>query len=432
MLHRMKSAMKALVLWVITLEARAVLWKYRPFVVAVTGNVGKTSTKDAIATVLSAHGYVRASEKSLNSEFGVPLTILGCESGWNSARAWLHVIIEGLWLILSKNHYPNTLVLEVGADHPGDIQRIASWLRPNVALITGIPDTPVHVEFFDSSEALAREKEALIAATPAEGHIMVNGDDALVAAMLPRYRSAIVYGRSEGAAMTSSHEEVVYDEGRPSGIRFRVNYKGSSVPVAIRGAVGVTHVYPVLAACAVASVCGIDLVSAARALESHRPPKGRMALVPGKSGATIVDDTYNASPAATEAALKTLGGMTTTGKRIAILGDMLELGKHSHEEHRKIGEMVAHTADMLVVCGVRAQDIARSAEANGMTSDHIHTAPDSQSAGRFVQTMLSAHDVVLVKGSQGMRMERAVREVMADPTQAKEYLVRQDKEWLRR
>lgn len=428
----MKTLARSIVLFVITWEARLVLKKYRPFVVAVTGNVGKTSTKDAIRSILEGKGSVRASEKSLNSEFGVPLTILGCESGWGSFRAWIGIIAEGFRLIVLPTEYPKTLVLEVGADHPGDIQRVARWIRPNVALITGIPDVPVHVEYFESNEDLAREKEALIAAVPSDGSIVLNSDDALVARMMPRYRSAVTYGRSADAMFSSSHEEVVYEDGRPVGMRFRVNNAGSSVPVLIMGAVGMAQIYPILAGCAVGSVSGIDIVSAAQALASHHAPKGRMALVPGAHGSTIIDDTYNASPAAMASALRSLHMITTPGKKIAVLGDMLELGKYSADAHRSAGALAAQSCDVLIVCGKETNLLATAAADSGMPPEKIHHASDSQAAGALVFSMLSQHDVILVKGSQSMRMERAVKEIMADPSRAGDFLVRQDPEWLKR
>jgi UDP-N-acetylmuramoyl-tripeptide--D-alanyl-D-alanine ligase len=136
---------KNIITAILTLEARAVLWRYKPKVIAVTGSVGKTTTKDAIFAVLSPHVHVRKSQKSFNSEIGVPLTILGLESGWRDPLVWLSNIVQGFLLVIIKSDYPSWLVLEVGADRPGDIKNIARWLRPDIAVITAIPEIPVHV-----------------------------------------------------------------------------------------------------------------------------------------------------------------------------------------------------------------------------------------------------------------------------------------------
>src|SRR3989344_1903834 len=144
----MKSFFKKIITAILQAEARLILRKYKPKIAAITGTVGKTSAKDAIYTVLSGSHYVRKSQKSFNSELGVPLTIIGAASGWNNPLLWLYNIIAGLGVILLKNHYPKWLVLEVGVDQPGDMQKITSWLKPDIAVITRFSKVPVHVEFF--------------------------------------------------------------------------------------------------------------------------------------------------------------------------------------------------------------------------------------------------------------------------------------------
>ena len=186
------------------------------------------------------------------------------------------------------------------------------------------------------------------------------------------------------------------------------------------------------AAAAVGAALHKPLGDIAGALESYDPPPGRMRLVRGIKNTLIIDDTYNASPAATAAALTTLGMITTKGRKIAVLADMMELGRHSTEEHRKIGEQVAKHADMLVTVGFRARDIAAAALDNGMPDNAILQFEDSGKAGAELQNLIKEGDCVLVKGSQSMRMERVVEEIMAEPDRAEELLVRQDAEWKKR
>ena len=176
------------------------------------------------------------------------------------------------------------------------------------------------------------------------------------------------------------------------------------------------------------------------ALAFYEPAAGRMHLLPGIKETLIIDDTYNASPAATEAALgalalagrATLGGGITPGRRIAVLGDMLELGRVSVAEHRKLGTLCAQTCDLLVTVGFRAHDVAQGALDGGMADANILQFEDSQTAGAELQNLLKAGDVVLVKGSQSVGRERVVKEVMAEPERANELLVRQDEGWAKR
>src|SRR3989344_859422 len=358
----MRTVFKNLVVAVITLEARAVLRKYKPKIVAITGSVGKTSTKDAIYAALAQGGRVRKSEKSFNSEIGLPLTILGVPNAWHNPLRWLQNIIDGLFLLVLTVKYPEWLVLEVGADRPGDIRSLAAWLPVDIAVITRLPEMPVHVEFFYSPEAVMEEKAALLDAIRPGGALILFADDERTAKL------------------------------------------------------------------------------------AHRlPSPGRMRLVRGVKGTLIIDDTYNASPAATEAALETLSLVVgksdlptagrsdfPKGRRIAVLGDMLELGRHSTQEHRKLGAHAAKAADLLLTIGFRARDIAQGALDAGMPDKNILQFEDSGKAGAELQNLLQEGDCVLVKGSQSMRTERVVEEIMAEPERAADLLVRQDAEWKKR
>jgi len=419
-------------------EARAVLRRYRPKVIAITGSVGKTSTKDAIFAALSEHLYVRKSEKSFNSEIGVPLTILGLDNAWRNPIKWLWNIVQGFLLIVRRAEYPQWLVLEVGADRPGDIRSIARWLRPDIAVITSIPEIPVHVEFFDSPEALLKEKSALAEYLRPCGTLIVNGDDTRtreVAQWAPLHHcTTITYGSNPDNDYTASHDEITYEEDAPAGIRFRVNHEGNSAPVSIMGALGRPRIYAALAALAVADAVGIDIVSASAGLAAWVPSPGRLRILKGIRGLIIIDDTYNSSPAAALAALDTLKDIKTRGKKIAVLGDMLELGKYSAGAHRAVGERAAACADALITVGFRARAIGEAALDAGMPEQSIreYELNESVRAGKELEPILQEGDIVLIKGSQSMRMEKTVLEIMADPDHASEFLVRQDPEWLER
>ena len=432
----MRTIFKNIVLSIITWEARMVLKKYEPRIIAVTGSVGKTCTKDAIFDALDGSFYVRKSEKSLNSEFGVPLTILGCENGWYNPFRWIKNMIEGLLLIITPNHYPKWLVLEVGADAPGDIKKIGEWLKPDVAIITALPDVPVHVEFFNSPEDVIREKKELAKALKKDGTLILGGDDKNTMALAQEFsrHQGLTYGIAQHNNVVASHIGITYnDAGAPEGMEFRVDERGSEVPMCLLGRLGQQQIYPILAAFAVGKAVGVGPLTTAKELAESEPTPGRMRILPGYNASTIIDDSYNSSPTALRAALTTLKKVESKGKKIAVLGDMLELGKYSTEAHKKAGIQVAGIADVLVTVGMRAKGIAQSAREAGFDIEHIQEfeVGEGKEAGRYVRAMLEEGDVVLVKGSQtGIRLEKAVKELMAEPSRARELLVRQEDEWL--
>jgi len=446
----MKKIFKKTVVWIITLQARAVLRKYKPKIVAVTGSVGKTSTKDAIYSVLSKGARVRKSEKSFNSEIGLPLTILGAPNAWSNPFRWLQNIIDGVFMLVFNAQYPEWLVLEVGADRPGDITSLSKWLPVDIAVITLLPEMPVHVEFFDSAEAVIEEKAAIIDAIVPGGVLALFADDPRTLGLQHRLPAPdariITFGFSSASDVRGEHVALLSEDGKeswPIGMTAEISYNGTSVPLRVAGAVGAHAFVPALAAASVGVSLHKPLGDISGALESYDPPPGRMRLVRGIKNTLIIDDSYNSSPAATAAALTTLGmvqGDTLKSpgvkvsplRRIAVLADMMELGRHSTVEHRKIGEQVAKHADMLVTVGFRARDIAAAALDNGMPDNAILQFEDSGKAGAELQNLIKEGDCILVKGSQSMRMERVVEELMAEPERAEELLVRQDAEWKKR
>lgn len=415
-----------------------VLRTYSPKVVAITGSVGKTSTKDAVYAVLQKKFHVRKSEKSFNSEIGIPLTILGLGNAWGNPLQWIQNIIDGLLLVVRRSPYPEWLVLEVGADRPGDISSLSSWLKVDVAIITRLPEVPVHVEFFDSVEAVIEEKASLMDAVKPGGAILLYADDERTRKLeqrLPAPDAQIVlFGFEPETDVWASKFEVVREEGPerwPVGMRAQITIGEESVPVEIVGSLGTHAFLPAVAAAAAGHVLGVSLPEIVAGLESFDPPPGRVRLLPGIKGSLVIDDTYNASPAATEAALNALA--LTKGRRsIAALADMMELGRLSVEEHRKVGAKAAKVCDILITVGVRARDIAMGALDNGLSDQNILQFEDAGKAAAEIQNLIQEGDAVLVKGSQSMRMEKIVEEIMKEPERAGELLVRQDREWKKR
>ncbi|MBI3634009.1 MAG: hypothetical protein HY228_00095 [Candidatus Yonathbacteria bacterium] len=428
----MKSFLRHIIIIILEMEAKLVLRKYKPKIIAVTGSVGKTSTKDAIFAIAEQMLIVRKNIKSFNSEIGIPLTILGCDNAWSNPFAWLSNIFSGFALVALREHYPKWLILEIGARKPGDIKRISSWVIPDIAVVTRFSDVPSHIEFFKSAEDLFEDKTEIVKALKTTGVLVLNADDERVLALRGKIKArSITFGFSEEAMFRASNVQIVYgDDDLPIGTTFKFEYQDNTFPVVLYGVLGTQAVYSALAALTVGIFLKINIVDMIEFLARHKSPPGRMMVIQGIKDTMIIDDTYNSSPVAAHAALEVLSTITTKGKKIAVLGDMLELGKFTAEEHKKLGALAGKQTDILFAVGLRAKHIVEGALGSGMSEKKILEFTDARTAGKYLEGMLSAGDVVLVKGSQSMRMERAVEEVMAHPEDAPDLLVRQEEEWL--
>jgi len=434
---------KKLIIFILTLESRLIIKRYKPFIVAVTGSVGKTATKDAIFCALSSLGHIRKTEKSLNSEIGLPLTIIGVPNAWKSLGGWIKNIYIGLEIIFARKSevkYPEILVLEIGADHPGDIKKVVKWLRPDIAVITRVGDKPVHVEFFDSPQQVFEEKSALAYAVKPGGAVVLFADEPKIVELGEQIKkefkeknkdiSVTTFGVSELASIKGLNYKVNYENNGPTGFTFDVNADQKNISMKVNKVIGQTFMYPILAGVAVAKVKGIDVDTIINSVSKYEAPKGRMNIIAGINGSTLIDDTYNSSPDAVVAALESLKSLECSGRKVAVLGDMMELGQYSAEEHRNIGKIISGYANILVTVGPRAKAIADEALASLMNTESISSYSSSVEAGEALVNVIKTGDIVLIKGSQSVRMERVTKILMNDPARATELLVRQEKEWL--
>jgi UDP-N-acetylmuramoyl-tripeptide--D-alanyl-D-alanine ligase len=430
----MKSVFKKIISLLINFEAILILKKYKPKIIAVTGSVGKTSTKDAIFAVMSNSFFVRKSEKSFNSDIGIPLTILGCSNAWFDPIKWFGNIFKGLELIIFNTNYPKWLILEVGADRPGDIKQVTKWLKPDIVVLTAFAKIPVHVEFFKDRDAVVREKKYLAEALKRDGTLIVNGDDEDCVKIKEGLKNiSIIYGTNKPADLIATEIKDYYDEdGNIEGITFKIEYEGNIVPIVVKDSLGAKSIYSSLAAIAVGLSQKINIVKSGEALLSLNASRGRMRIIKGIKKTTIIDDTYNSSPVALASALYSLKDIKAKnkGRKIAVLGDMMELGKHSVDEHYKAGKLVAEVCDILITVGIRSRKMAEGAMDGLLSEKNIFQFETSSEAGKFLQDLIKGNDIILVKGSQSTRMEKVVEEVMLEPEKAGELLVRQDNEWL--
>ena len=308
-----------------------------------------------------------------------------------------------------------------------------SWIQPDIVVLTRLPDVPVHVEYFATPEAVIEEKRVLVDALKTDGVLVYNQDDEQVKQIAKSiHQQAIGYSRYSLSQFTASSDKVIYEKGQAKALEFTLTHLDKASLMYVQGSLGVQHAYNYAAAAAVGSLFDISIESATKSLREHLPPAGRMRLIPGIKETTILDDTYNSSPVACERALQTLKELKGVKRRIAVLGDMLELGQYSVREHERMGQLAAKTADVLITVGVRSRGIARGALENGLPEEFIFQYEEVGRAGRELQEMLKPGDMVLVKGSQSIRLEKLVEEIMAEPEKASEYLVRQSHQWKNR
>lgn len=408
--------------------AKAILSKYKPEIIGITGSVGKTGVKEAVYAVLKTKYKIRRSIKNYNNEIGVPLTIIGAEAKEKSIFGWVGVGFKALKLILFKdNNYPKILIIEMGVDRPGDMKYLLSIVRPKIGIITGIGES--HLEFFGSVDEIKKEKELLVQQLPESGYAILNYDDERVKNISNIRAETITYGFNNEADVSTK----ITDIGN-AGISFELKYKNSSVSVNLPGAIGQVAVETALVGAVAGIVYKMNLNETRKALSKYKLPKGRMNLIKGVKSTLIIDDTYNSSPQSCISALEAMHTIKIGEgvRKFAVLGDMLELGNYTEEGHRLIGKKVVESGvNKLIVVGEKARDIARGALNAGMEKDNIFHFSNSDDARLFVQGRIKEGDLILIKGSQGARMEKIVKEIMAEPLRAKELLVRQGNEWIK-
>ena len=427
--------MKKILESVLRFLAAKALKKYKPKVIGITGSMGKTSCKEAVFAVLSKNFNVRKNEKNYNNEIGVPLTILGLESAGKNFFGWLSVFFKGFLMLIKKQKiYPEILILEMGADHPGDLKYLTDNFPCDMGIVTSVG--PVHLEFFETIEKVAKEKSIMVSHLEKDGLAILNADDSLVYKMKDGLKAkAMTFGFSDFAdvkafELTNPNLGINFD-----GMRFKMSYNGSVVPALLPGVIGSHQIFAALAATCVGVSLGLNLVEISENLKGYQSPPGRMNVIEGIKHTLIIDDTYNSSPLAAIKALDTVGRieLPAGNYKYAVLSDMLELGNFSEKGHAQVGEKVSQMGfDYLVTVGKESLKTAEAAIATGFAKERIANFEDSESAGKFLQEKIKQGDLLLIKGSQVMRMEKAVKELMANPLMAEKLLVRQNEEWLKK
>lgn len=393
---------------ILKLLAQLTLAKYQPSIIGITGSAGKTSTKEAIFAVLKNARRVRAASASFNNELGLPLTILGDWEKVNGVFFWPKVIVISIWRLIARSPYPEILILEYGIQKPGDMKYLLEIARPSIGVMTAVGEVPVHVEFFSGSDAVAREKGRLLESVPAVGFAVANADDEVVYDIARQARAHVMaFGFNKDADVRISNFENLSTEEKPFGITFKLLYGGVVVPVRFKGIFGKPQAYAAAAATCIGIIFGINLVKIAESLANdYVAPKRRMTLREGMRGSYIIDDSYNASPLSTHAAIETIKDLA--GKRkIAVLGDMRELGKYNILAHQEIGRLAARVFEFLFTVGDGGKIIAESAvKEGGIQGKNVKTFDSAEDAAVELKNLLKSGDLVLIKASRAMRLDK--------------------------
>lgn len=389
-------------------------------VVGVTGSVGKTTTKELVAHVLSGALATFRNPGNLNDLFGLPIALGGLDGD------------------------PDVLVLEMGTDRVGEIEALCDLFSPTVGLVTRVAEAHLHA--LGNLAGVAREKGALVQALPPDGLAVLNADDPHVAAMAGLARAAVVTVSAagdpaadvralgvtlarDGTRFTIATADVTADGTADGTADSTADGTADGEPTPARLPwLGAHFVTSALMAVAVGRRFGLPLATIVERLATLPPQKGRLNPLPGRAGSLILDDSYNASPAAVLAALDVLATLEA-GARIAVLGDMAELGDAAEEGHRRVGRRAAAVVDRLVTCGEQAAWIADEARRAGLAPERIVVTHRTADAAEAVLAHLGPDAIVLTKGSAVTRMERVSAALLAEPERAGELLVRQDAAW---
>ena len=413
--------MKPIIISLLEHQARRFLAKHHPKLIAITGSVGKTTTKFFTATVLSQKYRVMTHLGNHNTEISVPLAIFDIPLPRNTKSAidWLRV----LWQTQQKIKQPfkyDILMLELGADKPGDIKRFGKYLRPDIAVVTAV--APEHMESFKTIEAVAQEE---LSVADYSQLLIVNRDDIDSAyAKYVQNSNIDTYGTSGVAEYRYQVEDFDLKKGFKGKL---ISPEFGELPTSLN-LIGEHNIKPAVAAAAVAIKLGLNKQQLQAGLKQIQPVNGRMRVLRGQSGSTLIDDTYNSSPKAAQAALQTL--YLLPGKqKIAILGSMNELGEFSKAAHEQVGKVCDPTLlDWLITIGKDANEyLAPAAESKGC---QVRTFDSPYDAGAFAHQVMQPGAIVLAKGSQnGVYAEEALKTLLHS-TQEESDLVRQEPEWL--
>jgi len=392
------------------LLAKFILWKQKPRIVVVTGNIGKTCTREAIFSVLKTKFRVKRNQDGRNERRDIIMNILGME---NFNKNPFGATFGFLKAVFSSGGYPEIFIFETGIRKPGDVNKF-KFLKPEIVVVAALGEIPAYIEFFDGPKELASQNFKTLEKLPHFGYAILNYDDETVREMGDIINAhTLTFGFQEGADFVVSDMSQNFSEEnlKSSGTTFKLNHDGHSVPVWLYQVYGKSQVYAALAAAVIGSIFKMNLIETSEALKNYKSPFGRMTLDEGVKATWIINDYYEASPNSTISALQTLKDFCCKQRKIAVLGDMIGIGKYTEHAHRIVGEACSKFLDMLFCVGPRAKFIADEAITRGLPSERVFEFDSAQEAGMIVQKLMRKGDLILVKGSREMQMEKVIEEI---------------------
>lgn len=353
-------------------------------VIAITGSVGKTLTQNAINAVLAQKFKIAVGEENLDPTFRIPKTIL-------KTKPWYQ-----------------KLILEFGVEHPGDMDHYLQIVKPDIAVVTSI--APTHIKYFGSVHGVFDEKSKIVSALPKEGFAVLNADDPYVAKMANLTHAKVMwFGKKAKDGVKISH----YKQDL-TGATFRLHFKGRMATVSWK-VVGSHQLVSANAAATVGIICGLTVKQIAKGLSQTKVPEHRLQLIT-KNGRTIIDDTYNSSPKAAKKSIRTLTELGKSRFKIAVLGEMKDLGDLSEKEHKALGTQVAKTKiNLLITLGPTAKLVSDSAKKSGFAGRTYNVSSPAQ-ALKYIKSVTSKKQLILVKSSRHAHFERVVNALLSKPT----------------
>lgn len=422
--RRMKHLVKNAVEKFLAILVKIKLKRTHPTIIGITGSFGKTTTKEAVYHVLRTKWKAYRNPKSLNTEIGLLLAVLEQPSGFSSPLKWGAILIRAIGNAFWSAHY-DFLVLEYGADKPGDIQHLVKTVPPDIGIITHIAEVHQGNGQFENIEAVFEEKKHLVTCLKHHGIAILNLDDELLASLQGTLR-ARTYWFSHKKKADIRAEALEEDAGTFSAT-IHMNTQKIAATFNIPGSF---HISAVLPALLCGTLQGVSIQEGVAALQRLALPPGRLSVIQGKNGATLIDSSYNASPQTVQQAITFLKNFPGK-RRIAVLGNMNELGRYTENAHREIGAKLADWLDLLITVGDSARFIAAEALKKGFPKSRIRTLQTAEEAAIALSKLpLQKGDIVLFKGSQNkVRLERAVKKLMAHPEEANKLLCRQELPW---
>ncbi len=413
-----------------------ILQKYKPRVIGITGSVGKSTAKEMIFAVLENDFQVRKSDKNYNNEIGIPLAIIGVSGEKKNIWQWLKVIIKGIFLIILPNQYPEILVLELAADQIGDIKYFCDFIPIEIGVLTNVGIS--HLEKFKTKENIFREKTYLL--KQAKELAIYNGDNIKADKIKGIVKSGVrSYGFQGEADLQIIDNQYRYtSEGLLRGVKFKLKYKDKIISGQFNNIIGRPYLYGLMPALVIADYFKLNLGEVLQNLENFLAIPGHLSLIEGIKNTVIIDDTYNSAPASVREALRVIEKIKAR-RRVVVLGDMLELGEEEQKAHQKIGEQLGELDSVVFVAVGERMKLAvesfklklREKETGeAEVNSRVKWFADSVQAGDFLEQDIMKKDVILIKGSQGMRMEKIVMKLMKEKERREELVVRQGREWL--